>query len=61
MILIQAACLSAFMTPMATAAVPYIMEQGGYNQTSMVKQSMLFAVIACVVSVGWIMTIFPIL
>ena len=61
MILIQAACLSAFMTPMATAAVPYIMEQGGYNQTSMVKQGMLFAVIACVVSVGWIMTIFPIL
>ncbi len=61
MILIQAACLSAFMTPMATAAVPYIMEQGGYNQASMVKQGMLFAVIACVVSVGWIMTIFPIL
>ncbi|MCI8663625.1 MAG: hypothetical protein HFG69_10355 [Hungatella sp.] len=61
MILIQAACLSAFMTPMATAAVPYIMEEGGYNQTSMVKQGMLFAVIACVVSVGWIMTIFPIL
>ena len=61
MILIQAACLSAFMTPMATAAVPYIMEEGGYNQTSMVKQGILFAVIACVVSVGWIMTIFPIL
>lgn len=61
MILIQAACLSAFMTPMATAAVPYIMEQGGYNQTSMVKQGMLFAVIACIVSVGWIMTLFPIL
>ena len=61
MILIQAACLSAFMTPMATAAVPYIMEEGGYNQTSMVKQGMLFTVIACVVSVGWIMTIFPIL
>lgn len=61
MILIQAACLSAFMTPMATAAVPYIMEQGGYNQASMVKQGMLFSVIACVVSVGWIMTVFPIL
>lgn len=61
MILIQAACLSAFMTPMATAAVPYIMEEGGYNQASMVKQGMLFAVLACVVSVGWIMTIFPIL
>ena len=61
MILIQAACLSAFMTPMATAAVPYIMEEGGYNQISLIKQGMLFAVIACVVSVGWIMTIFPII
>lgn len=60
MILIQAACLSSFMTPMATAAVPYIMEEGGYDQASMIKQSLLFAVIACIVSVGWIMTIFPI-
>ena len=61
MILIQAACLSAFMTPMATAAVPYIMDYGGYNQASMFKQSWLIAIICCVVSVGWIMTVFPIL
>ncbi|MCD8121357.1 MAG: hypothetical protein LUE65_03835 [Clostridiales bacterium] len=61
MILIQAACLSAFMTPMATAAVPYIMDYGGYDQASMFKQSGLIAVICCVVSVGWIMTVFPIL
>lgn len=61
MILIQAACLSAFMTPMATGAVPYIMDLGGYSQGSMFKQGILFAVVACVVSVGWIMTIFPIL
>ncbi|HJB07086.1 MAG TPA: hypothetical protein H9716_04400 [Candidatus Enterocloster faecavium] len=61
MILIQAACLSAFMTPMATAAIPYIMDYGGYNQTSMFKQSWLLAVICCVVSVGWVMTIFPLM
>lgn len=61
MILIQSACLSAFMTPMATGAVPYIMEEGGYNQASMIKQGALFSVIACVVSVGWIMTLYPIL
>ena len=59
MILIQAACLSAFMTPMATAAIPYMMECGGYDQRSMFKQSWLFAIICCVVSVGWIMTVFP--
>lgn len=61
MILIQAACLAAFMTPMATGAVPYIMELGGYNQASMIRQGMVFAAVACVVSVGWIMTVFPIL
>lgn len=59
MILIQAACLSAYMTPMATAAVAYIMSYGGYDQRSMIKQSWPLAVICCVVSVGWIMTIFP--
>jgi di/tricarboxylate transporter len=61
MIIVQAACLSAFMTPMATPAVPYIMDYGGYNQNSMFKQSWLLAIICCVVSVGWIMTVFPIL
>lgn len=60
MILIQAACLSAFMTPMATAAIPYMMECGGYDQKSMFKQSWPLVLICCVVSVGWIMTIFPI-
>ena len=61
MILIQAACLSAFMTPMATAAVPYIMDYGGYKQSDMLRQSWLLAIICAVVSVGWIMTVFPIL
>lgn len=37
MILIQAAGLSAFMFPMATQAVPYIMDYGGYDQKSMIK------------------------
>ena len=59
MILIQAACLSAFMTPMATAAIPYMMECGGYDQKSMFKQSWIFSIICCIVSVGWIMTVFP--
>ncbi len=61
MILIQAACLSSFMTPMATAAIPYIMDYGGYNQTSMFKQSWLLALICCIVSVVWVMTVFPLM
>ena len=59
-ILIQAACLSAFMTPMATSAIPYIMDYGGYDQKTMIKQSLVLCLICCVVSVGWIMTIFPV-
>jgi len=61
MVLIQAACLSAFMTPMATSATPYIMGLGGYNIASMFKQGIGFAVVACLVSVFWTMTMFPVI
>lgn len=39
MILIQSACLSAYMTPSATSAIPYIMGYGGYDQKTMIKIS----------------------
>ena len=61
MILIQAACLSAFMTPMSTSATPYIMGLGGYDIPSMFKQGIGFAAVICVVSVAWTITIFPVL
>ena len=59
MILVQSACLSSFMTPMATPAVPMCMASGGYDLKSVIKQSLFPAVILCIVSVGWIMTVFP--
>lgn len=58
-ILVQSACLSSFMTPMATPAVPMCMAAGGYNLKSLAKQSFVPALILCIVSVGWIMTVFP--
>lgn len=58
-ILVQSACLSSFMTPMATPAVPMCMASGGYNIPSLIKQSVLPATVLCIVSVGWIMTVFP--
>lgn len=61
MILIQAACLTAFMTPMATSATPYIMGLGGYDIPFMFKKGWLFALIGCIVSVFWTMTIIPVL
>ncbi len=60
-ILIQAGCLTAFMTPMATPAVPYMMEYGNYDQKDLLKGGWLYAIIACVISVGWIMTMYPVL
>ena len=41
MILVQSACLSSFMTPMATPAVPMCMAAGGYSLGSLMKQSIL--------------------
>ncbi|NCB92624.1 MAG: hypothetical protein EOM40_08675 [Clostridia bacterium] len=59
MILVQSACLSSFMTPMATPAVPMCMAAGGYDLKSLFKQSIVPAILLCIVSVGWIMTVFP--
>ena len=58
-IMVQAACLTAFMTPMATPAVPMIMAEGNYSFSDMVKQSLIPAVIFCAVTVLWTMTAFP--
>ena len=58
-LLVQSACLSSFMTPMATPAIPMCMANGGYDLKSIIKQSVIPAIILCVVSVGWIMTVFP--
>lgn len=58
-ILVQSACLSSFMTPMATPAVPMCMASGGYDLKSLIKQSIIPTTILCVVSAGWIMTVFP--
>lgn len=58
-ILVQSACLSSFMTPMATPAVPMCMASSGYDLKSLIKQSIIPATILCVVSAGWIMTVFP--
>lgn len=61
LILIEAGALTAFMTPMPTAAVPYMMEYGGYNQRDLIRGGWLYALLACVLSVGWVMTIMPVL
>lgn len=57
--LVIIAAMSSFMTPMATACVPVMMDFGGYSQKDLVKISLIPCAIVCVVSVAWIMTLFP--
>lgn len=58
-ILVQAACLTAFMTPMATPAVPQFMAAGGYDLKSVLKQSIIPSILFCIISVLWTMTVIP--
>lgn len=60
-ILIEAGALTAFMTPMPTAAVPYMMEYGGYDQKDLIKGGWLYALIGCFICVVWTMSIMPVL
>lgn len=59
LLLLNAASLTAFMTPMATGTVPIAMDLGGYDQKDLLKMGWLPSIIICVVSVLWVMTIFP--
>lgn len=54
------ASMTAFFSPLATAAVPVMMGAGNYHVKDLVKMGALPAVIISVVAVGWIMTIYPI-
>lgn len=58
-ILVQAACLTAFMTPMATPAVPQYMAAGGYDLKCVLKQSVIPCVLFCLINVFWTMTVIP--
>ena len=60
LILIEAGALTAFMTPMPTAAVPDMMKAGGYSQKDLLKGGWLFSVLSCAVCVLWIMSVFPV-
>lgn len=58
-IMVQAACLTAFMTPMATPAVPMFMAAGGYDLKDTMKQSIIPAILFTIVTVLWTMTVIP--
>ena len=59
LILLQAASLTAFMTPMATPVVPVVMDYGGYDTGDLLKMGWLPSIIIAIASIAVVMTIFP--
>ena len=53
------ACMTAFFTPLATPAVPVMMGAGKYDVKDLVKMGWLPFLIITVVSVGWVMSVYP--
>ena len=47
------------MTPMATPAIPVVMEYGGYDVKDLLKMGWLPSIIIAVTSVLIVMTVFP--
>ena len=58
-ILVRAGAMTAFLTPMATPAVPMCMADGGYDLMSIIKSGALITLILPFVYVFYTMTVFP--
>lgn len=54
------AAMTAFFTLLATPAVPVMMGAGNYSMKDLVKMGAVPFVVITIVSVGWIMTVYPI-
>lgn len=50
----------AFFTPLATPVVPVMMGIGNYKMKDLAKMGILPFIVVTIVSVGWIMTVYPI-
>lgn len=59
MLLVTVGCLTAYLTPMATPAIPMAMAEGGYSFKDLFKGGWLITVVMMVVYVLYVMTVFP--
>ena len=60
LVIITAAGLTAYMTPMATSAIPIVMGVGGYDIRSLIKQSWLVSIVFGLFYVVYVMTVMPV-
>lgn len=57
--LVNAGSLTAFMTPMATPAVPMAMGDGGYQLKDLLKGGWLISILLAIVYIFYTMSVFP--
>lgn len=58
-VLVAAGSLTAFLTPMATPAVPVAMEQGGYSLKQLLSSGWLITILISLVYIFYTMTVLP--
>lgn len=58
-LLVNAGSLTAFLTPMATPAVPMVMGDGGYSLKDLFKSGWLITLLLCAVYIIYTMTVLP--
>ncbi|MGN1024523.1 MAG: SLC13 family permease [Lachnospiraceae bacterium] len=58
-LLVNAGSLTAFMTPMATPAIPMCMGDGGYNLKDLLKGGWLISILLTVVFILYTMNVYP--
>lgn len=58
-LLVNAGSLTAFLTPMATPAVPMCMGDAGYDLKDLFKSGWLITLLLCVVYIFYTMTVLP--
>ncbi len=58
-ILVNAGSMTAFLTPMATPAVPMCMADGGYSLKDLAKSGWLITLVLCVIYIFYVMTVMP--
>lgn len=56
---VNAASLTAFLTPMATSTVPVCMAEGGYDLKALLKSGWMISIFIAVVYIFYIMTLYP--
>lgn len=59
MILVTAGCLTAYLTPMSTPAIPMAMAAGGYDLKDLIKGGWLISLLIAVVYIIYTMTVMP--